>query len=327
MILRETTKIKFATFLKRSKAMQYKKIIFLVISILFCCTVCVLGVTSTSFSQNEGIILVTHKSTNPGWNNQVLSLPADISALDSNISRQPIEVAFLDFRDSSGVNTLEWAINRMVEHHLKREILLVPIFASSYGMYQHISNLAAGIVATNWQQSPPTIVIAPAMDEDPHAATMLTECAMNISANNPADKALLLVSFGPFNDAENRCVLGQLGRIGDRISGFREVAWVTLRPHEFPPDPTIDKNAQAVKELNQTAENLISNGASRVLVVPYVFQGDFHKVLKDYLKGKKLKGKKKICNEEKIFHDETKAWIVDVIRRGMNNQPTPPPPC
>jgi hypothetical protein len=316
--------------------MQYSKIMFLVIGILFCCTVCVLGVTSTAFSQNDGVILVTHKSTSPAWNNQVLRLPGDIQALDSQIT-QPIEVAFLDFKDTSVVNTLEWAIERMVNHHNRREILLVPIFSSSYVMYKHISDIANGIVAANWQQSDPdrpTIVISPAMDEeapptggDPYAVTMLRECAMKVSGNNHAQKSLLLVSFGSFDDADNSCVLGQLGRIGNRISGFREVAGVTLRPHEFPPDPTIDKNAQAVEELNKTAENLLSHGALKVIVVPYVFQGDFHKVLKDYLKGKKLKGKKKICNEEKIFHDETKAWIVDVIRRGMNNQPTPPPPC
>jgi sirohydrochlorin ferrochelatase len=281
-------------------------------------------VTSTAFSQNEGIILVAHKSTKRAWNNQVLRLPDDIRALDSNII-QPIEVAFLDFRDSSEVNTLEWAIRTMVADHNKREILLVPIFASSYGMYNHIKVLTADIVQNLPSQLPtPTIVIAPAMDEDPHAVTMLRECAMNISGNNPADKALLLVSFGPFDEAANLCVLEQLRRIGSMISGFKTVDCFTLRPHEFPPNPTIDKNAQAVKELNETAQNLISNGASRVIVVPYVFQGDFHKVLRDYLKGVRSK---RICNEEKIFHDETKAWIVEVINRGMSNQlPLPPPP-
>ena len=324
--------------------MKCNKTMYLVISILVYCTVCILGVASTSFSQprDYGVILVAHKATHQPWNRRLKDLHEAVFSHfnpgheyppdDPGVIDIPIELAFLNFENLGAPRILDGeAVNRLVQNYNKRQILIVYLSHSSFVINDKILQEVQAIANTYLSQSSLQIqqtirvVIAPAMDDQPPAVTMLQQFVENWAADISGPKSLVLVSYGPHEPAKNRIVLDQLGCIGDAIGNavpLQNVVCYTLRPH-FPPNP-VDTNAPVVEELRNQILEL--QETSKVIVVPYVFQGDFLKELKFYLRGQKLK--KTICQEEIISHQETKDWVIGVIGDGMS-QPPPlsPPPC
>ena len=294
---------------------------FLAIVTLLGFSVCLLGITCTAFSQdNFGVILVAHKSTRPNWNRLVKQLHNNIvSHFNPTANQQPIELAFLDFKDNSQEHTLKEAIRKMLMEKGMNEILLVPLFPFSEIYNGQILEKANAEAASLNLPSPTNIVIASAMDGNSYAISMLTRCAAGLS-HTPSQESLLLVSYGPYDDTVNNTVLANLRLIGEAIKnqvGFSTFDVETLRPHHFGNNPK--KDVEAIKTLRETARTLKKDGL--VIVVPYVIQGDFYKELKHYLSG--VVHPPQICSQKLISQPETEEWVKWAIGGGMDQSQHP----
>jgi hypothetical protein len=257
-------------------------------------------------------ILVTHGSTNPAHNQQIINLKNRIT----NPSLSGLEVAFLGNDALPDLNSIEGKMDnalRQINSRGIRHILLIPLSPCSYIRHADIEARARG-KANDLGMNALQFNLAPAMDDHPLAAEIIKEHArehLRSLSRNPQNERLLLFAYGPVDELENITWLRRLEQMGEMIRtevGFKEVMCATVRIHS--PDLVAE---QSIIDLRRKARALRENG--RVIVVPYVFEDGPYTELQSYLSG--IVPPEDIVNEGFISNVRTENWVQDVIRQGM----------
>jgi hypothetical protein len=290
--------------------MKTNKIMFLTIVALLLITSYLLLTPDTAESAPFGVVLIAHGSDKTEWN-------ARIQGFYNSIKNElpPSQLAFLQFVAGS---TLEDAVNALKAGNPDvQEFLFVHLSPSSYSIRHEEIELKVSQLPT----PPLKYQISPAMDDHPLAIAILKDYAnefyINDPARSPANESLILIGYGAPDELENVEWVRKLKRIGESIRidlGFREVACMTLRHHAA--DLV---RSQAIADLQETAKRLKEQG--RVVVVPYILSAlpqnhGFIKELESCLRGIVKPGD--ICKKGVISHDNTKAWVKEVVRNQMN---------
>ena len=286
-----------------------KKILLGIFALLFI-TTCLYLTPGTAQSAQFGAVLIAHGSNKPEWN-------ARIAGFYNTIKNElpPSQLAFLNFVAGS---TLQDAVDALKDGNPDlQEILFVHLSPSSYSIrHKEIESTVSQLITTPLQYQ-----ISPAMDDHPLAVGILKDYAnefyINDPAHSPANESLILIGYGAPDELENVEWVRKLKRIGESIRidlGFREVACMTLRHHAA--DLV---RSQAIADLQETAKRLKEQG--RVVVVPYILcalpqNHGFIKELESCLRGIVNPGD--ICKKGVISHDNTKAWVKEVVRNQMN---------
>jgi len=264
----------------------------------------VLGILGggTARAEPPGILLLAHGGS-AEWNAHV-----------SNLARQvdgtaPTEVAF----GMATRATIQAALDRLGARGVNR-VVAVPLFVSSWSsvitstayllgvradappelaLYARMSHSPASggasrhgdHGATDAEMPVKTTIpvrMAPALNDHPIVAEILTSRARSIS-RNPADEAVVLVAHGPTADAENRRWQSDMASLAEQMSRaepFASIDSVTLR--DDAPKAIRDR---ATAELRGLVTKRLGEGR-RVLIVPLLVSfGGIERGLRQRLEG------------------------------------------
>ena len=257
---------------------------------------------SKASAEPPGILLLAHGGSTE-WNMQV-----------SNLARQvdgtaPTEVAF----GMATRATIQAAIDRLAARGVTK-VVAVPLFVSSWSSVIASTEYLLGVRAdappelaiyarmshsqgsgdagrhddhgASDQQTPikttVPIRMAPALNDHPIVADILTSRARSIS-RNAAQEAVVLVAHGPTADDENRRWQKDMASIAEqmgRVARFASIDAVTLR--DDAPKPIRDR---ATAELRALVMKRIGEGR-RVLIVPLLVSfGGIERGLRQRLEG------------------------------------------
>ena len=280
---------------------------------ILCCLVVAIGVTTTSYAEGPGILLLAHGGS-AEWNAQVTKLAAQVDRT------QPTEIAF-------GMATranIQAAVDRLRARGVA-EIIAVPLFVSSWSsvitsteyllgqradappelaIYAKMNHSAhAGTSGSGARsdghephrthgapapdpQSPVyshiPIRMTPALNDHPIVADILTSRARSVS-RNPAEEAVVIVAHGPNGEDENRRWLADMASLAERVrSGerFASIDYLTLRD-----DAPKQVRDGATAQLREVVTKRLAEGR-RVLVVPLLVSfGGIERGLRERLDG------------------------------------------
>jgi len=289
--------------------MKYNKKMFLEMFILLFIMIYLFLTPGSAESEQFGVVLIAHGSNQPEWNTKIEDFYNSF-----NRDLPPSQLAFLRFVEG---RSLEVAVNNLRNDHPDmKEFLFVHLAPSSYSIrHDEIELTVADLIKPPLQYK-----VAPAMDDHLLAGSILKNYAEEFYRNSPTrspeNESLILLGYGPTDDLENVAWVRQLERIGARIRAdlrFKEVACITLRHH------AADLiRSQAIADLQRTARRLKVQG--RVVVVPYILcavpEDGFQRELQSCLRG--IVDPQDICKKGVISHDNTKAWVTEVISKKMN---------
>jgi len=281
--------------------MKFNKKVFLNTLILLFIFSYLLAVPGAVKSQEVGAILVAHGSKNQAWNDDNKEIKDLYDDIKNEIS--PLKLVYLRFDNAKKLEV----VTANMKNSGVRKIQFVHLSPSSYSVrHQEIDEVVSPILPDDQYEY--GIV---AMDDHPKIVEILKIYADELS-EDPKKESLILVGYGATYELNNKAWIKQLENIGKVIHGelkFKEIVCMTLRYHSAD-----SLRSQAVENLRIETRRLMDKG--KVLVVPYVMcQGSFQEDLKFYLK-EYLEGNDPpvgICMKGVIDHDNTKAWVREVI--------------
>ena len=267
--------------------------------------------------KNFGVIVISHGAPVKIWNQMVLKLIGSVE------SPYPLEAAFLDYDEE---RTLEKTISRLEDRDIK-EILVIHLSPSSYSVHHEEVKYLVGLrkdlgIYTEEVDKPinskvEKFVVSPCMDDHPIVVEILTDYAKELSEDSEHE-SLILLGHGPVEELMNIMWVRQLKRIGKAIRKelkFREIVCMTLRN-----DSSDLIREQAFLDLKDTTKRLSTQG--RVIIVSYALgAGMVQKEVKHILGHIPSVA---ISTKGVASHPNTRKWIEETIRKGMN-QPIVPP--
>jgi sirohydrochlorin cobaltochelatase len=251
----------------------------------------------TASADGPGILLLAHGGSTE-WNAQVTKLAGKVDQIT------PTEVAF-------GMATranIQAALDRLGARGVK-EVVAVPLFVSSWSSVITSTEYLLGLRAdpprelaiyAKMNHGPPShddhsqadqsrpvtsslpIRMAPALNDHPIVADILTSRARSIS-RNPAGEAVVIVAHGPSGDEENRRWQTDMASIAERIrqgERFASIDHLTLRDDAAKP-----VRDRATAELRAVLTKRLGEGR-RVLIVPLLVSfGGIERGLRQRLEG------------------------------------------
>jgi sirohydrochlorin cobaltochelatase len=205
------------------------------------------------------------------WNSQVLD------AARQARTGGPVEVSFL-MGPAAKATRFQEAVARLEKSGVSA-IVVVPMLVSSHsGHFDQIRYLAGDSVTLDERmqhhlhmagiERPVTSVpirLAPAMDDAPQVARVLTDRAMAL-ADKPGERAVFIVGHGPNSSDDYAAWMKNLRPIADSVrvrGGFRDVRVDLVRDDALPP-----VRAEAVRRVRELIELQHLVTGKDVVVVP-----------------------------------------------------------
>jgi sirohydrochlorin ferrochelatase len=223
-----------------------------------------------------GVLIVAH-GADSAWNAPVEQLAADVRR--SGVVRGPVGVAFL-MGDGASTHRFQDAIADLTHHGAKR-VVIVPLLVSSYsGHFDQIRYLSGALDSLDVEMmhhlhmggiervTNVPITVAPALDDSPELAHMLSRRAATIapSASERAHRALFLFGHGPNSAEDYAAWMKNLRVIADSVrvaDGFASVAVELVRD-----DAPAPVRAEAVKRSREIIGLQHAATQRDVVVVP-----------------------------------------------------------
>jgi sirohydrochlorin ferrochelatase len=272
-------------------------------------------VLAQSGSAPVGTIVVAHGGDST-WNSYIRAVARDAK------TGGPVEVSFLMGPEASTSRFQDLASK--LEAGGVRAIIIVPMLVSSHsGHFEQIRYLAgltdslgsvmrehlhhAGI------ERPRTYVpirVAPALDDSPALARVLTERAVSL-ARAPREQALFIVGHGPNSAEDYAAWMENLRRVADSVrawSGFRDVRVDLVR--DDAPAPVRREAVKRVRELIELQNQLTKQ---EVVVVPALISRG--RVSRETIVADLAGLPIRYTGEPLLPHPALARWIEEEVRR------------
>lgn len=257
-----------------------------------------------------GLLLLAHGG-NRDWNREVAKVRDGLEA------SAPTEVA-LGMADPK---TIQAAIDKLEKSGVKK-IVVVPLFVNSSSEVleqtryvlglrekpsevmrraaEHMPKSHRGHHMFSLERAKTSLPVSmtPALDDHPLVAEILAERARRLSME-PSEETVVLVAHGPVDEAAMSGWDAAMTSLAGRLTGFKEVAYVSLRDDAPPP-----VRAAAVQRLRALVES-----RNNVIIVPLLMaRGGIEKKIPAALKGLKYRWDGKTL----MPHPNIERWVKEV---------------